>query len=112
MVKISEKELMLLRLTRDVKVKEAIYTMLMQEYEKTKIDETKEELFFEVLDPAYPPKRPYTPKPFLYSVIALVLGGFCAVSLAFFFEHLESLGIKIPQIDYEMEIKWANQKKR
>jgi len=112
MVKISEKELLLARLLRDVKVKEAIYTMLMQEYEKTKIDEAKEELFFEVLDPAYPPKGPYKPKPFLYSVIALVLGGFCAVSLAFFFEHLESLGIKVPQVDYEREIKWANRKRR
>jgi uncharacterized protein involved in exopolysaccharide biosynthesis len=112
MVKITEKELMLLRLMRDVKVKEAIYTMLMQEYERSKIDETKEELFFEVLDPAYPPKRPSTPKPFLYSLIAAVLGGSCAITLAFFFEYLESLGIKIPQIDYEREIKWANQKRR
>jgi uncharacterized protein involved in exopolysaccharide biosynthesis len=112
MVKISEKELMLLRLMREVKVKEAIYTMLMQEYEKSKLDETKEELFFEVMDPAYPPKRPYTPKPFLYSVIALVLGGFCATTLAFFFEHLERLGINVPQINYEREIKWANLKRR
>ena len=112
MVKISEKELMLLRLMREVKVKEAIYTMLMQEYEKSKLDETKEELFFEVMDPAYPPKRPYTPKPFLYSLLALVLGGSCAITLAFFFEYLESLGIKIPQIDYEREIKWANRKRR
>jgi len=112
MVKISEKELMLLRLTRDVKVKEAIYTMLMQEYEKSRIDETKEELFFEVLDPAYPPKGPYVPKPFLYSLMAAVLGGFCSVSLAFFFEHLESLGINVPQINYEREIKWANRKRR
>ena len=111
MVKISEKELMLARLMRDVKVKEAIYTMLMQEYEKSKIDEVKEELFFEVLDPAYPPKRPCVPKPFLYSIIALVLGGSCAGSLAFFFEYLENLGIKVPQIDYEKEIKWAIRKK-
>jgi uncharacterized protein involved in exopolysaccharide biosynthesis len=112
MVKISEKELMLARLMRDVKVKEAIYTMLMQEYEKSQIDEAKEELFFEVLDPAHPPKRPYMPKPFLYSIIALILGGSCAVFLAFFFEYLEGLGIKVPQIDYEKEIKWAIRKKR
>jgi len=97
---------------RDVKVKEAIYTMLMQEYEKSKLDETKEELFFEVLDPAYPPKGPYVPKPFLYLLMAAVLGGFCAVSFAFFFEHLESLGINVPQINYEREIKWANRKRR
>jgi uncharacterized protein involved in exopolysaccharide biosynthesis len=112
MVKMSEKELLSARLFRDVKVKEAIYTMLMQEYEKSKIDEAKEELFFEVLDPAQPPVRPYFPKPFLYSITALMLGGFCAVFLAFFFEYLERLGIKVPQIDYEKEIKWAIQKKR
>jgi len=112
MVKISEKELLFARLTRDVKVKEAIYTMLMQEYEKSQIDEAKEELFFEVLDTAHPPKGPYAPKPFLYSIIALILGGSCAVFLAFFFEYLEGLGIKVPQIDYEKEIKWATQKKR
>lgn len=111
MVKISEKELMLARLLRDVKVKEATYTMLMQEYEKSKIEEAKEELFFEVLDPAQPPKRPYVPKPFLYSIIALILGGFCAIFLAFFFEYLKELGIKVPQIDYGREIKWPIQKK-
>jgi uncharacterized protein involved in exopolysaccharide biosynthesis len=112
MVKMSEKELLSARLLRDVKVKEAIYTMLMQEYEKSKIDEAKEELFFEVLDPAQPPKQPYFPKPLLYSIVALVLGGFCAIFLAFFFEYLERLGIKVPQIDYEKEIKWAIQRKR
>jgi uncharacterized protein involved in exopolysaccharide biosynthesis len=107
MVKISQKELMYAQLLRDVKVKEAIYTMLMQEYEKAKIDEAKEELYFEVLDPAQVPRRPYVPKPFLYSVVALLLGGFSAVFLAFFFEYLEGLGIKVPQVDYEKEIKWA-----
>lgn len=112
MVKMSEKEVLSARLLRDVKVKEAIYTMLMQEYEKSKIDEAKEELFFEVLDPAHTPKQPYFPKPFQYSIIALALGGFCAIFLAFFFEYLERLGIKVPQIDYEKEIKWANRKKR
>lgn len=106
MVKISEKELMLARLLRDVKVKEAIYTMLLQEHEKTKIDEVKEELFFEVLDPASPPKAPYRPKPLLYSLIALIFGGAASVFLAFFFEYLEGLGIKIPTIDYRKEIKW------
>jgi len=106
MVKVSERELMLARLMRDVKVKEAIYTMLLQEYEKSKIEEAKEELFFEVLDPAKPPKSPYTPKPFLYSIIAAVLGGAAAVFLAFFFEYLENLGIAAPKIDYGKEIKW------
>jgi uncharacterized protein involved in exopolysaccharide biosynthesis len=112
MVKISEKELSLERLLRDVKVKEEIYATLMGEYEKAKIDEAKAERFFEVLDPAYTPVRPYIPKPFLYSVISVVLGGFCGTFLAFFFEYLQGLGVNVPQIDYEKEIKWANKKIR
>jgi uncharacterized protein involved in exopolysaccharide biosynthesis len=110
MVKISERELMLARLMRDVKVKEVLYTMLLQEAEKSKIDQAKEELFFEVLDPARPPKRPFKPKPFLYSLIALVLGTFMSGFLAFFFEYLESLGVKIPKLDYGKEIKWKEMK--
>lgn len=106
MVQISEKELMLERLMRDVKVKEAIYTMLLQEYEKSKIEEAKEELFFEVLDPAAPTYFPYAPQPFLYSVIALVLGFFISVFAAFFFEYLEETGVKVPQMDYNSEVEW------
>jgi len=96
MVKMSEKELMLGRLMREVKVREAIYTMLMQEYEKTKLDEAKEELFFEVLDPAKTPRSPSSPRPVLYLFFALFMGGMAAVFLAFFFEYLEGLGVKVP----------------
>lgn len=111
MVKISQKELMLSRYMRDVKVKEAIYSMLLQEYEKAQIEEAKEELYFEVLDPAYPSRSPYSPKPFLYSVIAVILGGLAAVSLAFIFEYLEGIGVKIPELDYNKEIEWQNIKR-
>jgi len=108
MVKISERELLLGRLLRDVKVKEALYTMLFQEYEKTKIEEAKEELFFEVLDPASVPKKPYIPKPFQYSIASLFLGGIVSVFFAFLLEYLESIGIKVQQVDYERKIEWNN----
>lgn len=111
LVKLSEKELMLGRYLRDVKAKEAIYTMLLQEYEKAKIDEAKEELFFEVLDPATPPRSPYSPKPFLYSIIAGVIGAFAAVFIAFFLERLEGMGIKVPDIDLQKEIEWKKWKR-
>jgi len=111
MVKLSEKEILLARLMRDVKVQEAIYTMLLQEYEKSRIDEAKEELFFEVLDPATPPKAPYRPRPLLYSFFALIIGTLTSTVLAFFFEHLENLGISIPQVEYGREIKWRDLKK-
>jgi capsular polysaccharide biosynthesis protein len=106
MVMVTERQLILGRLLRDVKVKEEVYTMLMQEYEKTKLEEAKEELFFEVLDPASVPQRPYIPKPFTYSIIALIMGSFFAVCLAFIFEYFASIGIKVPEIDYERTLEW------
>jgi len=111
MVRISEKELKLVSLTRDVKVKEAIYTMLLQEYEKTKIDEARKDLFFEVLDPAAVPRSPYAPRPFAYAMIALVLGGVGFTMLAFFFEYLEKSGFKVPEMDYNMEVEWERIKR-
>jgi uncharacterized protein involved in exopolysaccharide biosynthesis len=106
MVKLSEKELMLARLMRDVKVKEAVYTMLLQEYEKTKIDEAREDLFFEILDPAKVPSAPSAPRPLLYVVCAFILGIAASVSAAFTFEYLESVGVNIPKLDYNMEVEW------
>lgn len=111
LVKLSEKELMLGRYLRDVKAKEAVYAMLLQEYEKAKIDEAKEELFFEVLDPATPPRSPYSPKPFLFSIIAAIIGAFASVFIVFLFERLESMGIEVPNIDFKKEIKWREWKR-
>jgi uncharacterized protein involved in exopolysaccharide biosynthesis len=106
MVKMSEKELMLSRLLRDVKIKEAVYTMLLQEYEKSKIDEAKEELFFEVLDTATAPNRPYTPRPLLYAILSAILALMFAVSIAFTFEYFEGQGVKFNFPDLRQEIKW------
>ena len=111
MVKISEKEIMLSRLMRDVKVKEAIYTMLMQEYERSRIEEAKEELFFEVLDPAVVPKGPYMPRPLQFSLVALFLGAFMGTFISFFVEYMENLGINVKEPDYRKEVKWATIKK-
>jgi len=106
MVKISQKELMLVRLMRDVKVQEAVYTMLLQEHEKTRLDEAKEELFFEVLDPARTPRSPYSPKPLLYSMIALVMGGLVSVFTAFVCDYLESLGLAQMQMEKLRGFNW------
>jgi uncharacterized protein involved in exopolysaccharide biosynthesis len=108
LVKVSDRELLLARLMRDVKVQEAIYTMLLQEFEKSKIEEAKEDLFFEVLDPATTPKSPFRPKPLLYSFLSIFIGLFISTLIAFFFEYLEKLGVKIPKIDYRKEVKWLN----
>ena len=104
LVKISERELKLARLMRDVKVKQALYTMLLQEYEKSKIEEAKEELFFEVLDAARPPKHPSSPRMRLYPALAMVLGLFMGGFLSFFFEYLEGLGVRISLPDFDRKV--------
>jgi uncharacterized protein involved in exopolysaccharide biosynthesis len=106
LVKMSERELMLARLLRDVKVKEAIYTMLLQEYEKAKLDQAKSELFFEVLDVARIPASPSSPKPVLYAIIAGILGTLAGLFLAFFAEYLEGVGIKVSVPDIRKELEW------
>ena len=104
LVKISQKELKLARLLRDVEVKESVYTMLLQEYEKSRIDEAKEELFFEVLDPAKPPQHPSSPRMVLYPGLALVLGFLMGGVLSFFFEYLEGFGVKIDLPDFDRKV--------
>jgi len=97
LVKEKERELALGRLMRDVKIKEGVYTLLSQEYEKAKIEEAKEGQFFEILDPAYPPKIPSKPRVKLNIAIAGMLGLFTGIFLAFFSEYLEGLGFKAPK---------------
>jgi len=97
-VKVSERELILARLLRDVRVKEALYTLLLQEYEKSKIEEAREAQFFEVLDPAKLPRSPSKPRLKLSLVISGVLGLLVGSFSAFLFEYLESSGVKVPNL--------------
>ena len=85
--------------------------MLLQEYEKTKIDEAREDLFFEVLDPANVPASPYAPRPVLYAIFAVFLGLAASIGAAFTFEYLESIGVIIPKLDYNMEVEWRKIRK-
>lgn len=111
LVKISDKELKLSTLMRDAEVKEAVYSMLMQEYEKSRIDEVKEELFFEILDTARPPKYPSNPRVLLYPILAISMGLFVGGFLSFFFEHLEDLGVKLALPDLDMKVRFDVWKK-
>jgi uncharacterized protein involved in exopolysaccharide biosynthesis len=76
MTKMASKQLEYVRLGRDVKALETIYTTLLGEYSKAQINEAKETENFQVLDWAQAPEFACKPRPKLTVAAALVLG-FC-----------------------------------
>lgn len=62
--------LQLARLTRDVKIQEAIFELLTQQYEQAKIQEAKDTPTVQVLDHATPPSRKVKPKRALIGITA------------------------------------------
>lgn len=61
-------EAQLIRLLRDQKVYEEVYSLLMQEHEQALIAEARPETTFQILDPAVPIKRPARPRTLPYSL--------------------------------------------
>ena len=98
LVKIAEKELKRARLWRDVQIKEEIYKVLSAEYEKAMFEEERNASFFEILDSANIPKKKSSPQTKLNIAIAFISSLFLGGFLAFFFEYLEGLGVKVPEI--------------
>ncbi|MBE3583528.1 MAG: hypothetical protein IMX01_05380 [Limnochordaceae bacterium] len=85
-----QKELQLARLTRDVKVNEDIYMMLRTRYEETRITENMKNSDVQLIDPAVKPTAPVSPRPMLNLAIAVFLGLFGGVGLAFVLEFLDT----------------------
>ena len=79
------------RLWRDVKVQEALYTMLTSQYEQARIAEARDTPSVQVLDPAIPAERKSKPLISLNMLIAGVLALFLGIFLAFFLEYLERM---------------------
>jgi len=79
------------RLLRDVKVQEALYTMLTSQYEQARIAEARDTPSVQVLDQGVPAEKKSRPRIGLNMVIAGVLALFLGIFLAFFFEYLEKM---------------------
>lgn len=76
--------LVLVRLTRDVKVQETLVTLLTQQLEQARISEAKDLPIVQVLDRAVPADRPIRPRVRLnvaVAVIASLIGGVCLAVL-------------------------------
>lgn len=81
----------LARLIREVKTQEALYTLLVSQYEQAKIQESRDTPTVVVLDKAVLPERKIKPKILINIMLALVASAFISIFLAFFLDHLQTL---------------------
>ena len=89
--KIPELGMELLRLTRDLKVQETVFTVLTQQFEQAKIAEARDTPTVQLLDKAVPAERKSQPKVRLNMAIAGALSLFVGIFLAFFLEYVERI---------------------
>jgi uncharacterized protein involved in exopolysaccharide biosynthesis len=62
------------RRLRDVKLAAAMYELMMKQFEAAKIDEAREAMVVQIVDPAAPPDYKFKPKRALIIVVATLLG--------------------------------------
>lgn len=91
-----QKEVELLRLTRDQEVTQAIYTMLLQKQEEIQIQEAMKVAGIQRVDPAIVSDKPVKPNKRMNVVIAGILGLFVGCGLVFLMEVLDTT-VKTPE---------------
>jgi uncharacterized protein involved in exopolysaccharide biosynthesis len=94
--KVPELERDLVRLTRDVKVQETVFTLLTQQFEQAKIAEARDTPMVQVLDYAVPAEFKSKPSTRGNMTVAGVLSLFVGLFLAFFLEYLQRIRKRQP----------------
>lgn len=79
------------RLLRELKVQEALYSLLTSQYEQAKLAEARDTPTVQVLDPAIPAEKKSKPSIRLNMMVAGALAFFVGIFLAFFLEYLERI---------------------
>ncbi|MGE5578389.1 MAG: GumC family protein [Syntrophothermus sp.] len=87
---LSEKELKFVRLSREAKTAENIFSMLKEKYEEVRITEATRTSGVRVVDPATLPEKPIKPRIGLNLTIAVFLGAFLGVWGAFLLDYLDT----------------------
>jgi uncharacterized protein involved in exopolysaccharide biosynthesis len=95
--KVPELERDLVRLTRDVKVQETVFTLLTQQFEQAKIAEARDTPMVQVLDKAVPAERKSKPSTRKNVAIAGLLSLFLGILLAFFLEYVDRIRKEKPR---------------
>ncbi|MEO0226692.1 MAG: GNVR domain-containing protein [candidate division WOR-3 bacterium] len=92
------------RLLRDVKVQEAVYELLAQQYEQAKIMELKDTPTVQYLDKASPPERKSWPKRSYIVIFAFILGLSVNILLVFFLEYYNDIKNNPPKHTIAIQI--------
>ena len=86
--KLPEMEMELVRLTRELKIQETVFTLLTQQHEQAKIAEARDTPVVQVLDKAVPAERKSKPNVKLNMAIAGAMSLFVGIFLAFLLEYV------------------------
>jgi len=78
-----------IRKMRDFKFHEALYELLLKQYEAAKLDESRDAAIIQVVYKAEPPERRIKPKRRQMVMIAGVVGFFFSIFAAFFMEYID-----------------------
>jgi tyrosine-protein kinase Etk/Wzc len=89
--KVPELGMELIRLTREVKVQETVYSLLTAQFEQAKINEARDTPTVQFLDKALPAERKSKPTTRVNMAIAGALSLFVGIFLAFFLEYVERM---------------------
>lgn len=87
--KVPELGMELVRLTREVKVQEAVFTLLTQQYEQAKIQEAKDTATVQLLDRAVPAEFKSKPQTVKNMAVAGVVSLFITIILAFVIDSVQ-----------------------
>jgi uncharacterized protein involved in exopolysaccharide biosynthesis len=79
------------RRLRDVKFASAMYEMMMRQFETAKIDESREAMVIQVIDPATPPDYKYKPKRGLIILLSVLAGLFAGMTWVLFVDYIEMM---------------------
>jgi tyrosine-protein kinase Etk/Wzc len=105
-------ELEYLRRVREVKLQEALYELLMKQYEAARLDEAREGPLVQVIDKAVAPDRKTFPRLGFVCLGAAILGLFLSVFLLVFLEArqraLQRPGIRERILVFEQGLKWKS----
>ena len=89
--KVPEKLVEYTNIMQKLKISEAVYKELVKMYEQAKLQEAKENIYVEIIDPPSLPDEPVKPKKKLMVAVAGVSSLFLGIFLAFFLEWLGNI---------------------
>lgn len=104
LAELPSQETELVRLTRELRINEEIYTTLNRQYEEAKIALASVVSFVSVVNRAIPPDSPISPNKGTNFMIGSVLGLFLGLALAFFMENLDVSITTIEEIERLLEL--------